>query len=358
MLRARRPPHRRGLPPRRRLPRLVLPLLVAIWLVPFAALFPIGGSAAAPGAAQAPSLQTRLDRLNNQADQAVEQYLQAQLALKRTQAQRQALAKQVADAQTRLDALKAQVSAQAVDAYKRGPGTDVASILEAGAPDDAAQRVVILNLLAQRNGDLFTLVRLAQQAYQQRERALGSLEEQQGALVAQLGRKRSQIERLVADTKRLLAQAQAAERARRAAQRRAVLADQSAPVNPTPPPPPVTGSGSGAAAVRFALAQVGKPYCWGGSGPSCYDCSGLTMMAWLHGGVSLPHSAAAQFGVGRHVSRSELAPGDLIYYNGLGHVAMYIGSNQQVAATHTGSDVKIQTVGSSGGIDGYTRPNG
>jgi cell wall-associated NlpC family hydrolase len=82
------------------------------------------------------------------------------------------------------------------------------------------------------------------------------------------------------------------------------------------------------------------------------------MMSWRQAGIALPHSAAGQYGIGRHVSRSELQPGDLIFrYSPITHVAMYIGNGLQIAATHTGSTVKVQSA-FSGPIVGYSRPNG
>jgi cell wall-associated NlpC family hydrolase len=126
---------------------------------------------------------------------------------------------------------------------------------------------------------------------------------------------------------------------------------------PVSPPPSGGGSGSAAAAVAYARAQVGKPYCYGGTGPSCYDCSGLTMMAWQQAGVSLPHSSSAQYNVGRRISAGELQPGDLIfYYSPISHVSIYIGGGQRISATHTGDYVRVQSLGSS--IVGYTRPSG
>ena len=133
------------------------------------------------------------------------------------------------------------------------------------------------------------------------------------------------------------------------------------PSNPVAPPPPSGGggggSGSAAAVVAYARAQVGKPYCYGGSGPGCFDCSGLTMMAWRQAGVSLPHSSSAQYNVGRRISASELQPGDLIfYYSPISHVSVYIGNGQRISATHTGDYVRVQSLGSS--IVGFARPNG
>lgn len=95
-------------------------------------------------------------------------------------------------------------------------------------------------------------------------------------------------------------------------------------------------------AVAYALAQVGKAYVWGASGPSAFDCSGLTMAAWSQAGVSLPHNAAAQYNTGRHISESELQPGDLVfYYSGISHVGMYIGNGKIVNALNPGTGVKI-----------------
>ncbi|HVU91818.1 MAG TPA: C40 family peptidase [Jatrophihabitans sp.] len=95
-------------------------------------------------------------------------------------------------------------------------------------------------------------------------------------------------------------------------------------------------------AVQFALDQVGKPYVFGAGGPGAYDCSGLTMAAWQHGGVSLPHSAADQYNYGHHVSRNDLQPGDLIFfYQPIGHVTIYIGDGLMVSAPTEGENVSV-----------------
>ncbi len=96
------------------------------------------------------------------------------------------------------------------------------------------------------------------------------------------------------------------------------------------------------AAVRFALAQVGKPYVWGSAGPDSFDCSGLTMASWQQGGVSLPHSAANQYSYGHHVSYDQLQPGDLMFfYQPIGHVTIYIGNGMMVSAPEPGEDVQV-----------------
>jgi cell wall-associated NlpC family hydrolase len=104
-----------------------------------------------------------------------------------------------------------------------------------------------------------------------------------------------------------------------------------------------------AAAIAFAEAQLGKPYRYAATGPDSYDCSGLTMMAWAAGGVSMPHYSGAQYAAFPHVPLDEMQPGDLIFFGAGGseHVSMYIGGGLQIAATHTGDYVRIQAVGSN-----------
>lgn len=109
-------------------------------------------------------------------------------------------------------------------------------------------------------------------------------------------------------------------------------------------------SGRAAVAIRFALAQIGKPYVFAAAGPRAYDCSGLTMAAWAKAGVHLPHLAAAQYRMGHHVSKSQLEPGDLVFfYSGIGHVALYIGHGMVVHAPHTGDVVRIAPLSQFGG---------
>ncbi|MDQ4095599.1 MAG: NlpC/P60 family protein, partial [Actinomycetota bacterium] len=117
--------------------------------------------------------------------------------------------------------------------------------------------------------------------------------------------------------------------------------DSTPASNPAPAPAPAP-SGGAAAAVEAALSQVGKPYQWGAAGPDSYDCSGLTMWAWAHGGVSLPHNSGMQYSATPRVSLSAIQPGDLLFYGSpIHHVSMYIGGGQMVEAPYTGSQVRV-----------------
>jgi cell wall-associated NlpC family hydrolase len=97
----------------------------------------------------------------------------------------------------------------------------------------------------------------------------------------------------------------------------------------------------GQRAVLVARHWIGVPYRWGGASPSGFDCSGLVMAAYARLGVSLPHNAAALWNVGRPVARSRLRPGDLLFFVGLGHVAMYVGGGRMIHAPESGDHVRI-----------------
>jgi cell wall-associated NlpC family hydrolase len=117
-------------------------------------------------------------------------------------------------------------------------------------------------------------------------------------------------------------------------------------------------SSPGVKAVEVAVAQVGKPYQWGGNGPASFDCSGLTRFAWNAAGVTLPRISRDQYSGTRRISRGDLQPGDLIfYYSPISHVAMYIGDGRVVEAPYSGNTVRISSTGlSRSGIVGYGRP--
>ena len=105
--------------------------------------------------------------------------------------------------------------------------------------------------------------------------------------------------------------------------------------------------------ARLLLAQLGTPYVWGGGAPGGFDCSGLVAWAYAQVGVSLPHSTYGQYSMGVAVSKDQLQPGDLVFFDGLGHVGLYIGGGQFVHAPHTGDVVKISSLGEGWYSSGY-----
>jgi cell wall-associated NlpC family hydrolase len=298
-------------------------------------------------------LEDQLDKLNREADQLVEQYNQSNEALKKIRRNLKGLRAEANGAQDDLRKLQATLGARASAAYVQGAGSAVAAVLGSDDPAAAIARVQVLEVLASHDGDLMDQLGVAGQAFAERQRNLVAAEKVQAAEVERLQAKKAEVERAADKTRALLARMRAADRPSRPS------TPSSSSSGPVAPPPAGGGavSGSAAAAVAYARAQVGKPYCYGGAGSGCFDCSGLTMMAWRQAGVSLPHSSASQINVGRRISASELQPGDLIfYYSPISHVSIYVGGGQRISATHTGDYVRVQSLGSS--IVGFSRPNG
>lgn len=123
--------------------------------------------------------------------------------------------------------------------------------------------------------------------------------------------------------------------------------------------PSIPASGRGALVVKFAFQELGKPYVWAAAGPNSFDCSGLTMYVYAKVGVSLPHSAEAQYSIGQRIDRGSLQPGDLVFFSSGGgyisHVGIYIGNNSYISAPRTGDVVKVQSMNRRGYV-GASRP--
>ncbi|GAA1187191.1 cell wall-associated NlpC family hydrolase [Kitasatospora gansuensis] len=121
-----------------------------------------------------------------------------------------------------------------------------------------------------------------------------------------------------------------------------------APAPPTAPSTPASGSIE--SAIAFASAQLGKPYVWGGNGPSGFDCSGLVQQAYRRAGISLPRVADDQYAAGTPISSGQLRRGDLIFWSnssrasGIHHVAIYLGDNKYLEAARPGTTIRISTL--------------
>jgi cell wall-associated NlpC family hydrolase len=177
------------------------------------------------------------------------------------------------------------------------------------------------------------------------------------SIVSQLAERRN----LLSSIKNEIAQIQAAERRRQAELARQARARAAAPqpliptltasaapaeaAEPSAPSPlPAAPPSRHGGVVGIAMGYLGTPYVYGGASPSGFDCSGFVMYVFSQVGVSLPHNAAAQYGSGTPVDRSQLQPGDLVFFNGLGHVGIYVGGGSFIHSPHTGDVVKISSM--------------
>jgi peptidoglycan DL-endopeptidase CwlO len=254
-----------------------------------------------------------------------------------------------------------------------GAGGAVEVILGAKSLDDLLDRIDMAQRVGGQDSKVLREVRRFRNEVTTRRAKLRASRARQAQVVEERAARRNWIEDTIAERQRLLAsvkdeiarmqeaerrrqaQLEAQARARleaaaaaRAAARQQTLEVYSDPVaidaGATTSAPPARYGG----VVGIAMQYLGVPYVWGGASPSGFDCSGLVSYAYSQIGVSLPHNAAMQYNtVGVFVSRDQLAPGDLVFFDGLGHMGMYIGGGQFIHAPHTGDVVKISSLNDS-----------
>lgn len=316
----------------------------------------IGGSVgAAPSQAELDAAEARLMEIEREFELVVEEYNAANERLERIQHEMAGTQLVVRTIERRMDGKQEAAVALAVELYKAGPtGAAVEAILSSDTLADIDTRLEYLQSSTDAQAEVFE--RLAVD-HIELDAHLATLEDQKTrALVTQTrldGLRRDVELKLatqegeIAELNAALERARAIEAARLAEERRTgalvaasssgVVALQGADIKPAPAP-----NEGAQTAVDAALSQVGKPYRWGAEGPDSYDCSGLTLWAWKHAGVSLPHNSGMQYNSTPRVPRGDWQPGDLLFFgNPIHHVSMYIGNGQMVEAPYTGSRVRV-----------------
>ncbi|HEX9416404.1 MAG TPA: NlpC/P60 family protein, partial [Gaiellaceae bacterium] len=175
--------------------------------------------------------------------------------------------------------------------------------------------------------------------------------DQKASIQSQLSERHQLVASIRSEIERMKAEEAARQRElARQAQERALAAASapqqilSSPTDSTGASPVAPPPGNYSGVVAIAMRYLGVPYVWGGESPSGFDCSGFVMYVYAQVGVSLPHNAAMQYGYGTPVSMSQLEPGDLVFFYGLGHVGLYIGGGSFIHAPHTGDVVKISSL--------------
>ncbi|MEU8225210.1 NlpC/P60 family protein [Kribbella sp. NPDC048915] len=257
----------------------------------------------------------------------------------------------IAKQQAQVDAVKRQIGSLAVAGYQTSGISTTAQLLLSNNPDQFLSQASTAQAFAGQQNSALRRYQVAQgkltdlQAGEQAElAALQAVQAKQNAFKKQLqdnlDKAQQVLDKLSDDQRRKIEEenAREAEEARKQrASRDGERSDEDLPNVPA--------SGRAKIAVSAAMAQMGDPYVWGAEGPSSFDCSGLMLYAWGKAGVSLPHSSKAQINEGRRVSKSELMPGDLVFfYSPISHVGMYIGNGRMVHAPRPGKSVTITSI--------------
>jgi cell wall-associated NlpC family hydrolase len=304
--------------------------------------------------AQVNADQSKLDKAQQQYDKDNTQLTAAKSRLSQVNSQ-------MAAANTRYLAARKKVVEIAAAGYMGSGQTSLAGLLTASSPGTVLSMAsLITELTGARNAESQQLLDDAQQLTSvQQERQNTETGIQQVTKQAKAAKDSAQA--AYDHQKSVLDRLDAAQRAQVAA---ATVGGSSSAAVPNPVDNVPTSSQAGVA-VAFVFAHIGCDYIYGGTGPCShnwstgYDCSGLVQAAWAAAGVSIPRDTYSQWAALPHVPLSDLKPGDLIFYNGEGHVAMYVGGGMIVDAPHSGATVEEipeSTPWYAQGVDGAARP--
>jgi cell wall-associated NlpC family hydrolase len=312
--------------------------------------------------AQAQSVLAQIQSLDGSLEHAIEAYNLANEKLEAIRGDLRENRVELGIAKGNLKRAQSALASRVVAIYTSGESDSTLDVLVgARTLADLVEGLEAVARVSAQDTRVLSDVRTFGAEVQQRRVQLKHARAQQAQLVAERAASKASIESRLADRQRMLssirseiASIRAAEQRRQAELERQARARLNAPqplistftapaeaapsVLPEAPPAKYGG------VVGIAMQYLGIPYVYGGSTPSGFDCSGFVMYVYAQVGVSLPHNAAAQYAYGTPVDRSQLQPGDLVFFNGLGHNGIYIGGGSFIHSPHTGDVVKISSL--------------
>ena len=270
----------------------------------------------------------QLARLNDQVDQLANQYNKSRENWKAAQSRLKALNSSVTTERRTFDQLHVRVAQLAAAAYKQGgDGGSIPEFVSAKDPEAVLdQMTAFTKVSSNRAAELTQFLASAQR-----------LERQQA--LAQQAAEQLKEQKDKADKQRAAANAAIRKQLRLIDRLGSNIDPGSSKANCS-----ILATGKAETVLRYACAQLGKPYVFGGAGPNSFDCSGLTMMAYKQVGINLSHYVPNQASVSRRVSRADLQVGDLVFFHDMGHEGLYLGNGKFIHAPHTGDVVKVSSL--------------
>ncbi|MGW8380712.1 NlpC/P60 family protein [Streptomyces sp. ODS28] len=311
-----------------------------------------GHAAPRPSAEQ---IKSRSDALHREAERAAERSNGAQERADQARHHLEDLRDESARRQSRLNSARDELGSFATAQYRNGGLDPALQLVLSSSPSDYLDRAAVTERAGVRQSDAVRqITEQARSARQVREEAAETERSLRHASAAARAHKRTARNKAEA-ADRLLDRLPPDERARVLGDPLPRSGDDSAGTHASHTsraPGGAAGrealgkaSGRAAQALAFARAALGKPYVWGATGPDSYDCSGLTQAAWRAAGVSLPRTTYAQIDAGTRVPRSQLAPGDLVFfYDSVSHVGIYTGNGTMIHAPRPGTAVRSAPV--------------
>ena len=323
--------------------------------LPGAATAPVPGgepTVALPAPAPAPEptdprgAAARLEQVQHEAEALTEQWHAAQDEVTARRAELAALRDAVDPARAAAEAARedeegyrTQVDTVVLSTFETGRLDTFNALLSSGSPQDYLDQMSALELVSADHAAaldaLTSVVERTRRAQDDADAAAArarTAADDAARAEQQLADRKREADRMVDEAEALLRRLTPRERDER------LGPDVGAPALPS-------GSGAGVRALRIAAGQLGKAYEWGATGPSTFDCSGLTSFAFKQAGITLPRSSSQQARVGRPVPFDQLQPGDLVFfYNPVSHVGIYAGDGKMIGAPQTGDVVRYQNV--------------
>ncbi|MEU8120275.1 NlpC/P60 family protein [Spirillospora sp. NPDC049024] len=283
--------------------------------------------------------QKKLDKLNEQMDQKVEQFNQNREKLKVAKKKFDSATKASKQEQASFEEQRSKIAQMAATAYKNGDSADVTGFVGSKDPQSILDQAAVFSHLShERSSQLTQFLATAQRLRREQAQAKSAYDEVKSKQ-DELKKQKQELDKQVEKQKALL--------------RRLGGGTSSRPGGGTGGTYNGPASGSARKALDFAYAQLGKPYSYGATGPNSYDCSGLTMRAWGAAGVNVTRTTNTQYAATKRVARSDLQPGDLVFFSNLGHMGMYVGGGKMIHAPHTGDVVKISDISSGYYLNNY-----
>ncbi|MYU21503.1 NlpC/P60 family protein [Streptomyces sp. SID8352] len=313
-------------------------------------------------------VKSKVDKLYEEAEQATEKYNGAKEKQEKLQKEISTIQDNVARGQEELNDLRDGLGSMASAQYRSGGIDPSLQLFLSADPDSYLDKASTLNQLSGQQVEALKKIQEKQRTLsQQRAEATEKLKDL-SATRTELGKKKKEVQGKLSSAQRLLNTLTAAEkaaiaaeeqRATRASERQALSANpsssssssSSSSASPSTATPAAPSSGRAGAAFGAAQGKIGTPYVYGATGPSSFDCSGLTSWAYAQAGVGIPRTSQAQANYGTRIySASQLQVGDLVFFfNDLHHVGLYAGNGQVLHAPRTGTNVRYESMNTIGG---------